>query len=223
MRAMAAAGVFLMISVTSAVAAEIQLGRYSVKEAAAEPAQRDLLAVIVETQLPRQVLTVGDALRFLLRRSGYRLGTPSPTDTDMANLLALPLPAVHRHLGPISLRDALAAIAGPAYELHTEPVRRQLHFAVRDTYRDAAQCGLPPAAPTTAPDAGVPDLDDPRETPPAMPHDGENRTESLMPEALEYPYHEWAAPSRFTRARQSFPVQVARHGSPSIAPRRLTP
>jgi type IV pili sensor histidine kinase/response regulator len=50
---------------------------------------------VVEVVIPPSLDTnVGDALRHVLRRSGYRL-----CDTDATALYALPLPAAHLHLG----------------------------------------------------------------------------------------------------------------------------
>lgn len=158
MKALTAAFLILTIFSPPLIAAEVQLGRYSMKQAVAEPAQRDLLAVIIDTHLPRQLLTVGDALGYLLRRSGYQLLTSPPADPVLENLLALALPAVHRHLGPLSLRDALVAIAGPAYELHDEPVHRRVYFTVREAYRQAAS---PATVPLTPPGQTVDSLEIP--------------------------------------------------------------
>lgn len=146
---------------TPSLAAEVQVGRYSLKEAVAAPAQRDLLAVIIDTSLPRELHTVGEALQYLLRRSGYRLATSATSDPVMTRLAALELPAVHRHLGPIRLRDALAALAGPAYELHEEPVDRRLYFTVRDAYRDAS------SPHSTAPNTGSREAPESTPSPPA--------------------------------------------------------
>ncbi|MBK8320414.1 MAG: hypothetical protein IPL05_18430 [Betaproteobacteria bacterium] len=101
-------------------------GRYTLIELVPEPAQRDLMQQVVEVTIPQQLDThVGDAMRHVLRRSGYRL-----CETEEAALLyALPLPAAHLRLGPLTLRDALLVLAGPAWELAVDDAARQVCFA----------------------------------------------------------------------------------------------
>ncbi|MDX1252269.1 MAG: conjugal transfer protein [Gammaproteobacteria bacterium] len=107
-------------------ASSMQVARYSVMPPTATSAQADLMAVIINVRFPQQVSTVGEALDFLLRRSGYRLvDTDSPA---MAILQALPLPAVHRQLGPLTLNNALLTLAGSAYRLSVDPLHRTLSF-----------------------------------------------------------------------------------------------
>jgi type IV pili sensor histidine kinase/response regulator len=43
-------------------------------------------------------------------------------------LFELPLPAVHRSLGPLILRHALEVLGGPAYELAADPAGRLVSF-----------------------------------------------------------------------------------------------
>ena len=43
-------------------------------------------------------------------------------------LFALPLPEVHRQLGPMSLQQALETLAGPAFQLVEDPVHRLVAF-----------------------------------------------------------------------------------------------
>jgi type IV pili sensor histidine kinase/response regulator len=47
-------------------------------------------------------------------------------------LHGLPLPAAHRQLGPLFLRDALLTLAGPAWDLTVDDVARQLCFVRAD-------------------------------------------------------------------------------------------
>ncbi len=103
----------------------VRYGRYTLIELVSEPAQRDLMRQVVEVVIPPSLDTnVGDALRHVLRRSGYRL-----CDTaDATALYALPLPAAHLHLGPLMLRDALLTLAGPAWRLNVEEGARVLCF-----------------------------------------------------------------------------------------------
>jgi len=100
-------------------------GRYTLIELVPEPAQRDLMQQVVEVTIPQQLDThVGDAMRHVLRRSGYRL-----CETEEAtSLYALPLPAAHLRLGPLTLRDALLVLAGPVWELAVEDAARQVCF-----------------------------------------------------------------------------------------------
>ncbi|HHK0218924.1 PilL N-terminal domain-containing protein [Burkholderia multivorans] len=102
-------------------------GRYTLVELVPELAQRDLMQQVVEISIPSgSDATVGDALRYVLLRSGYRL-----CDTaDASTLYALPLPAAHLHLGPLALRDALLTLAGSdAWELSIDDAARQVCFA----------------------------------------------------------------------------------------------
>ncbi len=107
---------------------DAQVGRYSVIATVPTEAQADLLATTLTIRFPERIQTLGEAVRYLLQRSGYRLAKIESIGPDTVTLFALPLPAVHRSLGPMSLRDALATLAGPAFNLVQDPVHRLVTF-----------------------------------------------------------------------------------------------
>ena len=107
---------------------DLQVGRYSLMTATPTQAQAELLAATITVRFPERIQTVGEAVPYLLQRSGYRLATTESIGADTAALFALPLPAVHRNLGPMTVRDALAILAGPAFHLVQDPVHRLITF-----------------------------------------------------------------------------------------------
>jgi type IV pili sensor histidine kinase/response regulator len=119
----------------------VRYERYTLVEVRPDAAQQDLLEQIIDISLPRAVeTTVGDALRIVLQRTGYRL---CETDTAARVLYALPLPAVHLELGPLTLREALRTLAGPAWTLDVDTAARRVCFARNDERDPAAK---PPPA-----------------------------------------------------------------------------
>lgn len=121
------AGICFVASV-NLQAKDVQVGRYSLLAATPTEAQANLLATTITVSFPARIVTVGEAVQYLLQRSGYRLVTGPATGPDTADLLTLPLPAVHRHLGPITLTQALETLVGPAFRLIHDPVHRLVSF-----------------------------------------------------------------------------------------------
>ena len=109
-------------------AEDARVGRYSVVAAVPTKAQADLLATTLTIRFPERIQTLGEAVQYLVQRSGYRLANAESMGTETAALFALPLPAVHRSLGPMTLRDALETLAGPAFNLVQDPVHRLVAF-----------------------------------------------------------------------------------------------
>ena len=109
-------------------AKDLQVGRYSLFAATPTQAQAELLATTMTIRFPNRIQGIGEAVRYLLQRSGYRLANIEAIGPDTAALFALPLPAVHRSLGPMRLRDALETLAGPAFHLVQDPVHRLVTF-----------------------------------------------------------------------------------------------
>ncbi|MCB1863359.1 MAG: pili assembly chaperone [Gammaproteobacteria bacterium] len=107
---------------------DAQVGRYSVIAAVPTKAQTDLLATTLTIRFPERIQTLGEAVRYLLQRSGYRLAKVQSIGPDTVTLFALPLPVVHRSLGPMTLRDALETLAGPTFNLVQDPVHRLITF-----------------------------------------------------------------------------------------------
>ncbi|MBV2205737.1 MAG: PilL N-terminal domain-containing protein [Pseudomonas sp.] len=104
----------------------VRYGRYTLVELTPAAAQQDLLLQVVDVSIPDTLhASVGDALRYVLRRSGYQLCAGRETDA----LQALPLPAAHYHLGPLQLRDALLVLAGPARTLNVDHAARRVCFS----------------------------------------------------------------------------------------------
>ncbi|MFJ5483747.1 PFGI-1 class ICE element type IV pilus protein PilL2 [Pectobacterium actinidiae] len=123
----------------------VRYGRYTLVELAPTAAQRDLLLQVVDLSLPEDArATVGDGLRHALKRSGYQL---CQTAHAAIELYSLPLPAAHLKLGPMTLRDALLTLAGPAWDVEVDDRARQVCFV---------RPGEPPAAPATELPADLP-------------------------------------------------------------------
>ena len=118
---------------------DIQVGRYSLLTTAPTEAQTKLLTTKVAVRLPGRIQTVGEAVRYLLQRSGYRLAAPESIGPNAVALFTLPLPAVHRNLGPMTLRDALKILAGPEFHLVQDPVHRLITFERCATDRVAVE------------------------------------------------------------------------------------
>jgi len=106
----------------------IQIGRYATASIASTHEQEDLLDVVIQTTIPNDVKTIGEAINFLLMRSGYELAASYRQGNYVAQLLAKPLPYAHRKLGPIRLKDALLLLVGKAYWMKADPVHRLLAF-----------------------------------------------------------------------------------------------
>ncbi|MGN7934070.1 PilL N-terminal domain-containing protein [Pseudomonas sp. 22447] len=115
---------------------ELRYGRYTLVSTEPTTEQRDLLAQIIDVNIPSsQIPSVQDALQYVLQRSGYSL---CPASASLKVLFTLPLPAVHYRLGPIPLRSALQVLAGPAWELTTDEVSRSVCFVRQKTEAGAA-------------------------------------------------------------------------------------
>ncbi len=113
----------------------VRYGRYTLVELAPSAAQRDLLLQIVDVTVPENArASVGDGLRHVLKRSGYRLSQTTPATSEF---YALPLPAAHLRLGPMTLRDALLTLAGSDWELQIDDMAREVRF-VRPNSKDTA-------------------------------------------------------------------------------------
>jgi len=135
---------------------EVRYGRYTLVNTAPGIEQRDLMAQIIDINIPANLRpTVRDAMQYVLNRSGYSLCGP---ETPHVNILfTRPLPAAQYKIGPMSLRNTLQVLAGPAWQVKVDEVMRNVCFVLRPGYQlpdppRSALATLPPAtAPSTSP------------------------------------------------------------------------
>ena len=118
----------LALALTAAIAGaatvqaadQVRLARYSLQSPIPAATQTDLLSALIETEFPPQIETAGDAIDYVLLRSGYRrIDTPGARRT-----MDHPLPRAHRKIGPIDLRSAIKTLAGEPWYLHEDGIQR---------------------------------------------------------------------------------------------------
>ena len=114
----------------------IAVSRYSTVSLSAVEAQRQPLTAVISLNLNRNATTVLHAIEQVLHDSGYRLSTMHP-DRRVNQLFNLPLPKIHRTLGPVTVSGALKTLAGSHWELVVDPINRLLTFQLPDTFQNA--------------------------------------------------------------------------------------
>lgn len=118
---------------------ELHQGRFTRVNTRPTVEQQDLLAQIVEVNIPSALSpSLRDALHHVLQRTGYSLCAAAP---PVLPLFTRPLPAAHYRLGPIPLQGALQLLAGPAWQLLVDHSNRSVCFEPR-----AADSGGPATA-----------------------------------------------------------------------------
>lgn len=110
----------------------MQTGRYSFIQNIPPVDQLNPLKVVIRTRVPQSINSVGQTVEFLLARSGYVLADASVLSEEAKVLLDLPLPAIHRTIGPMTLDRALNTLSGEAFELIVDPVYRKVAFELSE-------------------------------------------------------------------------------------------
>lgn len=104
----------------------VRYDRYLLINTSPNEAQRNPLHQIVNINLPLNLkLTVGDALAWLLKQSGYSLCVD---DHPTQFLVGKPLPLSQYQLGPMRLEEALKTLAGPGWLMQTDVLNREVCF-----------------------------------------------------------------------------------------------
>ncbi|WP_116893357.1 PFGI-1 class ICE element type IV pilus protein PilL2 [Pseudomonas syringae] len=112
----------------------VRYGRYALVNTAPETEQRDLMAQIIDVSIPANMHpSVQDAMQYVVSRSGYTLCPPSTGHVNI--LFTRPLPAAQYKLGPMSLRNTLQVLAGPAWQVKVNEVTRGVCFVLRPGYQ----------------------------------------------------------------------------------------
>lgn len=96
--------------------------------------QRDLLSQTIQIRFPQTVQTIGDAVNHLLRYSGYSLVVENQQNPALKNTLQKSLPLVDRNFGPMTLRDALITLIGPAFSLSEDALNREVDFHLKPSF-----------------------------------------------------------------------------------------
>jgi type IV pili sensor histidine kinase/response regulator len=126
--------VFSLLALGSSAWADkntVLVGRYLTVKNKPSLAQTDLLSQTIQVRFPQRVQTIGDAMDYLLRFSGYSLIAPPHRSSALQILLSKPLPLVDRDFGPMPLKEALTTLAGPAFYLTQDSLNRQVNFKVK--------------------------------------------------------------------------------------------
>lgn len=114
---------------------DIQTGRYSSIKAKPTQAQRELLQVIITVSIPDEITSIGETIAYLLKRSGYQLLPPQVQQKELTEFFLKRLPEAHRHIGPMTLKDALTILMTPAFKLNQDPVRRLISYELDKRYK----------------------------------------------------------------------------------------
>src|ERR1700722_8868232 len=100
------------------------IGRYVSVENKPAIAQTDLLYQNLQIHFPASIQSVGEAITYVLRYSGYSLVAQTKQSGEVKNTLQKSLPLVNRHLGPMTLKNTLLTLIGSAFTLIDDPLNR---------------------------------------------------------------------------------------------------
>jgi conjugative transfer region protein (TIGR03748 family) len=105
------------------------ISRYTSINTTPELRQSNPLLTVVSFTFPPTVMTVGQAVTYTLDQTGYTLVDAGKLPEQTKIMLALQLPSIQRKFSYVTVQSALRALAGDAFVLLVDPIRRQVSFA----------------------------------------------------------------------------------------------
>ncbi|MDP1574337.1 MAG: pili assembly chaperone [Coxiellaceae bacterium] len=120
---------------TSCFANNVIVGRYLSVAATPAADQKNLLQQQIQIKFPQNILTIKQAVKFILQFSGYRLCNENELDKPAKKMLSQPLPEVDRTFGPMTLKQGLQTLAGNMFYLLLDPIDRLVGFEIKPDYR----------------------------------------------------------------------------------------
>ena len=124
---------------TSCLANNITVGRYLSVAATPAADQQNLLQQQIQIKFPQNILTIKQAIKFILQFSGYRLCSDNELNQPEKEMLSQPLPEVDRTFGPMTLKQGLQTLAGNMFYLLLDPINRLVGFEIKPDYRHLYQ------------------------------------------------------------------------------------
>ena len=119
---------------SSSYAQRILVGRYVSVPVQPQHTQQDLLQQLIQIKFPKRIHTIEQALKYMLRFSGYRLVDVKKMDPSVFAILQQSLPEVDRNFGPMTLQQGLRTLLGTPFSLLIDPVHRLVSYRLKGRY-----------------------------------------------------------------------------------------
>ncbi len=127
-------GTLILTALPIAHADTTRVGRYMTVDNKPSAAQLDLLSQEFQVRFPTSVKTIGDAMEYLLKQSGYSLAPETQQSSELKTTLTKSLPAIDHDFGPMTLKEGLSTLAGPVFVLANDPLNRTVNFNTKFCY-----------------------------------------------------------------------------------------
>ncbi len=135
--ALASLFVFSLLCMTiSSLASHVSIGRYLSVAVKPQKIQQQLLQQSIQVKFPQNILTIKQAIIFLLQFSGYHLAPTQAMDQATRDMLNQALPEVDKIFGPMTLKQGLTTLVGHPFYLLIDPAHRLVAFQMKSLYQN---------------------------------------------------------------------------------------
>nr|WP_115704627.1 hypothetical protein [Legionella sainthelensi] len=107
------------------------INRYATVSNKPLTAQINPLKAVQQMHFPLSIQTIGDAVNYWLRYSGYHLAPKEKQSESLQKVFQQPLPQVSRNLGPLQIEDGLTVLVGQnLFKLKQDDLLREINFSL---------------------------------------------------------------------------------------------
>lgn len=122
---------FLGLTLPGQASSITQISRYSTVSNKPLAAQINPLNTVQQIHFPSSAQTIGEAVNYWLRYSGYHLAPREKQNESLRQVVQQPLPQVSRNLGPLTIADGLVVLVGQhLFHLKQDDLLREINFSL---------------------------------------------------------------------------------------------
>lgn len=131
----------LSIAAFSSMAANVtQVNRYATVANKPLAAQINPLLAIQQVHFPQEVQTIGQAIEWWLKFSGFSLVSKEKQPEILQTVMRQALPQIDRNFGPLTVKEGLEVLVGQqSFALIEDPLLRQVNFKLKAEIRNGSK------------------------------------------------------------------------------------